>query len=329
MDSPSSNGHRWLLLITVALAVALLWYSLRGVEWRRVGEILTHARFELIAVGVGMSCSAYFLRALRWRVLLTSGGDVSIATAFWATCAGYFGNMFLPARAGEAIRTLMITARTPLTKSYVFATAFAERSSDLVFLILASPLALQAAPGKLTNASRTMTVAGIVALAMLIFIPKTERLLAWFLELVRCPEGLRAKLIGIADQVRMGVSTLHEPVRLAQFTAFTLVIWTVDVSGAVLLSYALHLSLSFAGALLLIAALGLSSAIPSTPGYVGVWQFVAVTVLAPFGFSKSDALAYILVMQVLGYLVAGGLGLLSFWKLNLSFTKRASWQQTA
>ena len=40
-------------------------------------------------------------------------------------------------------------------------------------------------------------------------------------------------------------------------------------------------------AFLLIAALGLGSALPSTPGYVGIYQFVAVTVLTPFGFSRN------------------------------------------
>jgi uncharacterized membrane protein YbhN (UPF0104 family) len=42
---------------------------------------------------------------------------------------------------------------------------------------------------------------------------------------------------------------------------------------------------------------------------VGIYQFVAVTVLRPFGFSRSDALAYILVVQAIGYV------LISFWGL--------------
>ena len=69
-------------------------------------------------------------------------------------------------------------------------------------------------------------------------------------------------------------------------------------------------------ALVLLAALGLSSAIPSTPGYVGVYQFVAATVLVPFGFSRPDALAYILISQVFNYVVVSFWGLLGLWQLN-------------
>ena len=62
-------------------------------------------------------------------------------------------------------------------------------------------------------------------------------------------------------------------------------------------AYGLHLHFSFTVAMLLLTGMGLGSALPSTPGYVGIYQFVAVTVLTPFGISRDAALAYILVAQ--------------------------------
>jgi hypothetical protein len=61
--------------------------------------------------------------------------------------------------------------------------------------------------------------------------------------------------------------------------------------------------------MLLITAMGLGSALPSTPGYVGIYQFVAVTVLVPFGFTRDAALAYILVAQAISYVTVLLLGL--------------------
>jgi len=58
-------------------------------------------------------------------------------------------------------------------------------------------------------------------------------------------------------------------------------------------------------------ALSLSSALPSTPGYVGVYQFVAVMLLKPFGISPSAAIAFIVVMQAISFAVTGVLGLLA------------------
>ena len=71
-----------------------------------------------------------------------------------------------------------------------------------------------------------------------------------------------------------------------------------------------RLTTIFGALALLLASLGLGSALPSTPGYVGIFQFVAVTVLLPFGFSRTDAIAYILVAQAMGYIVIGFWGAL-------------------
>ena len=57
--------------------------------------------------------------------------------------------------------------------------------------------------------------------------------------------------------------------------------------------------------MLLIAGLGLGSALPSTPGYVGIFQFVAVSILTPSGLGRSEAIAYILFWQAVSYLVYG------------------------
>ncbi len=77
---------------------------------------------------------------------------------------------------------------------------------------------------------------------------------------------------------------------------------------------ALGLSMALPVAFLLVAGMGLGSALPSTPGYVGIYQFVAVSVLTPFGFTRTDAIAYILLMQALSYLMIGAWGALGFWQ---------------
>ncbi len=66
----------------------------------------------------------------------------------------------------------------------------------------------------------------------------------------------------------------------------------------------------------MLSALGLSSAIPSTPGYLGVFQFVMVTVLGPFGFTQSEAVAYSLISQGTGYLVVTFWGLIGAFKIR-------------
>jgi len=96
----------------------------------------------------------------------------------------------------------------------------------------------------------------------------------------------------------------------------TVLIWVSDGLGTMVAARALELPITFSMAMLLITGLGLSSALPSTPGYVGIYQFVAVTVLVPLGIAKSGALAFILVAQAYGYLATLLLGLPCLWILR-------------
>jgi len=76
------------------------------------------------------------------------------------------------------------------------------------------------------------------------------------------------------------------------------------------------LTLTFPVAVLLLTGLALGSSLPSTPGYVGIYQFVAVTVLPPFGIAKDEALAFIVVSQAVGYLVVLAFGGFGFYRLR-------------
>lgn len=317
-NAKSSGGGKKLfyLMVAIVLAAVLLYYSLRGIDWRRVGQILASANIAYVVMCCALCTLTLFLRSYRWRILLRAEGDVSVATAFWATAAGYFGNNFLPARAGEVVRTMMISNRTRLSKAFVLTTALSERLADAIALITISAVVLLILPpgsaGWLSRGAKIFAVAGALGLAALAVLPYLEKLLKSCTRIVRLPAKLECTLHELIEHVLRGIKSFHHPVRLGGFLSLTGVIWMLDAVTTIVGAKALSLHISFAGALLLIAGLGLGSALPSTPGYVGVWQFVAVNVLTPFGVSRTDAIAYILFYQALLYVVVGFWGLLAF-----------------
>jgi uncharacterized membrane protein YbhN (UPF0104 family) len=91
-NHPAPRRHFAKLLTTVgafALAGVLLFYSLRGIDWHQVYHSITHAKpLNLVLICV-FSSIALFLRAFRWRILLSAEHPVGIPAAFWATAAGY------------------------------------------------------------------------------------------------------------------------------------------------------------------------------------------------------------------------------------------------
>jgi uncharacterized protein (TIRG00374 family) len=244
---------------------------------------------------------------------LQAEGEVSVGTAFWATSAGYFGNNFLPARAGEVIRSFMISVRSHLSKTFVLTTALCERLADAIALVTISALVLLTIPfrpGWLASAARPFAVAGAGGVLALAILPYLENVSKLLLRALPLPESVHERLHHLVEHILRGIRSFHHFGRLTGFFLLTCLIWCLDAVTTIMGAKALGISISLPVAFLLIAGLGLGSALPSTPGYVGIYQFVAVNVLTPFGISRTDSIAYILFFQALQYVVIGVWGLL-------------------
>jgi uncharacterized protein (TIRG00374 family) len=302
--------------VSFLLAAVLLYYSLRGIEWREVARIAAGARLSYLGAAAAVSTATLLLRSLRWRILLNAQGAVDVPTAFWATAAGYFGNNFLPARAGELVRTYMVSSHSGLDTPYVLATALSERVADAVALVLISALVLLTLPqppGWLAAASKPFAAVALVGVLTIAALPRLERPVMAVLDRIPWPSIRQPLLTAMAQGLR-GIRSFHDARRLLAFIGLTAVIWCADAVGSIVGGRAMGLAISLPAAFLLIAGLGLGSALPSTPGYVGIYQFVAVTVLTPFGFSRTQAIAFILVAQALSYVVMTVWGSIGLWR---------------
>lgn len=293
-------------LAGVLLAAVLLYLALRGVDVRQLGRTLASANPWLVAAACALNTLTLALRAARWRILLNGEGQVGYPPVFWATSAGYFGNNFLPARAGELVRTVLVTSASGLDTAYVLATALAERVVDAIVLVLIASTVLMLLPaqsGFLIGAARPFAVLGVIGAFVLIVLPLTGTLPHRAIARVPMPGTLRPIADAAVDGAIRGLRTFHSASRLSLFVALTAVIWTVDAYAAIVTAASIGVTLALPISFLLLSALGLSSALPSSPGYVGIYQFVAVTVLAPFGFSRAHAIAVVVVLQAASYAV--------------------------
>jgi uncharacterized membrane protein YbhN (UPF0104 family) len=303
-------------LIACALAIVLLYFSLRGIDWHRVWKLTMGARSGYLAIAGAIMTVGLFLRAARWRILLRAEHPVTIQDAFWATCAGYFGNSFLPARAGELIRTYMIHRSSGLSTAFVLTTALSERAADAFTLVGISTVALftlPAPPGWLAHASKPFGILGVGGILGIVLAPRLAFVGDWLIDHL-LPPSIREKLHSILSSVVLGIRASHNTRRLAGFGVMTIVIWSGDAAALMLTARSVHLTIPLPVAFLLLAGLGLASALPSTPGYVGIYQFVAVSILVPFGMSRTDAIGYILLLQGLQYFVVGAWGAVALWK---------------
>jgi len=309
----------WVLVFAFLLAALLLYFTLRGLDWNSFWRAITGGHYEILLLTIPLASINYFIRAVRWSTLVNTEKKIPLLSIFWANMVGYLGNAYLPARAGELIRSAYLGQKSGAGTSFVFATALVERLLDVIALVLIGCVALllqSQISSLLAEAIKFMAAAGVIGLAFVIAIPFQEQLIIRLIDRMPWPSrigGIVSKQVG---RFLVGMRSLHNISRLVSFILLTAVIWLLDGLGNMIGVHIISQSLSLGQALILLAALGLSSASPSTPGYIGVYQFVAVSVLVPFGFSRPAALAYILISQGIGYLVVSFWGLIGLWQVN-------------
>lgn len=321
--SAARQGLYW--LAALGLASALLYYSLRGVDWGRVVELLGQARLTYVSAAFGVMSLALVLRSLRWRVLLLSGADFSPVAVFWATAVGYLGNSFLPARAGELLRTVIVSRASGLTKTFVLMTVLCERLVDAVSLLAIGAgilLWLPKLPQWLEVTARPLAVGGAIGVAGLVVVPLFEPFWERVIRRLPLPDRLRTVAEHTLEQGLKGMRSLHSAQRLVVYIVLTAAIWALDGLVMMVASRSIGLWMPWSVAMLLVVGLGLGSALPSTPGYVGIYQFVAVSLLTPFGFEQSDAIAFILLFQALSYAVFLLWGLLGLSQTSPGLLRR-------
>ncbi len=108
----SSYSKPFKYVISIAVALVLMWFSFKGVKWGDFMAGLRSCRWEYILLSMAASIVAFYVRGLRWReLLLPIDPSIRRITAFNAVNIGYIANFVFP-RIGEFVRCGVITGNS-------------------------------------------------------------------------------------------------------------------------------------------------------------------------------------------------------------------------
>ena len=107
MDKKSTNILRYGLW--TAVAVLLLYFSFRGVNWKDFGAALGECRWGYVVLSMVLGALVFYIRALRWRMqLIPLDPSTSRVTCWNAYNICMITNTVLP-RVGEVVRCGYVT----------------------------------------------------------------------------------------------------------------------------------------------------------------------------------------------------------------------------
>lgn len=138
MEKKSNSFLKSFITIFVSLAFAgfFLWLALKGLDFKIIKQSLAKANYIWVVFAGFFGILAYWIRAVRWNLLLEPMGyKISNSNAFWTISFGYLMNLTIP-RSGEVARATSLygVENVPVDKS--FGTIILERVVDLVCMFI-------------------------------------------------------------------------------------------------------------------------------------------------------------------------------------------------
>ena len=299
--------------IGISVSVVFLVLAFRKVEWPEVFAAWSGARPAWMAVGVVMLVGAWLVAAVRWKVILAPAPQVSVRDTFSFISIGYLANTILPLRLGDLARATLIGRQRHLGISRALGSMALERVMDLLTLVLfIFALALVMEIPKIVQAGiATMAIGAVVMLVGLIVlslhrekIVHLHRVLCWIL-----PERFASRICTLAERFTQGLDVIKHPTRLFAVLLLSVGVWLLAGLATYIWLLAFNLNLPMWAGLFVLVVINLGSAIPSSPGYVGVYHFLAVLSLSAWNVERNPALAYAIgthALNILANVVVGG-----------------------
>lgn len=322
----------WRIWLGFLISIVFLYLALRGQDFELIWDSLRSAEYIWLAPAL----VAYFLgvavRAIRWDFLLRPLVRLSPAQVFPVVVIGYMANNVLPLRAGELVRSYALSSRYHVRKSGALGTIAVERIFDgftmVVFILIASlSIALTSDLRNVYHFAAILFAVLALVLLMLVFAPTTrDRVIARVMGLL--PDKISERLHPMVEAFIAGLGIFRRWQDLLSVVLTSLLAWLLEASTYLFIAEAFNLDLSPAAILLITAVANLATLVPSSPGYVGAFEYGVILVMtSALGISREVALSYAVVVHAALYFPVTILGFIFWWRESLSWREMRSTEE--
>lgn len=306
------------LAIGLPLSVFFLWLAIRGVSFDEVWAALSRANPWLVLLAVPFLLMLFVMQGLRWQHLVAVPDPPRRRVFVVLMFVGTAITNVVPGRPGDVARGLWLAriGRIPVARSLT--SVGVDRAMDVatVFVLLLVCLPFIEPPDWLVTLVTVGAVVCVLAAIVLV--------VAWWYSHKRNPQdpaagmekGERSWWRHQLSGIIRGLAVLSRPRDFSIAVGASFIGWAFNALGTWLVAESLGLGIGIAGALLVTSVIALGSAIPSSPGMIGTFQWLAVASLAVVSVGRADALAFSILLQAAWYIPTTLSGIPGAWWLT-------------
>ena len=323
---------RWKAVAGVGVSAFLIWWVLRGEDPGEIVAQISSANPWYFSAALLVGTAGFFVRALRWKVLLhPMKADTRLRSRFSSVSIGFALNNIFPARLGEFARAFALSKMEPVPFSGAFGSLVVERFLDSIVLVslFLVAMALPSFPGAEELLSGTVggavlrTTFGMLAIFLMglvaLLVLPGPLVLAVEKLCRHLPRGVGPRMVSALETFLESLKVLRHPVLLTKAVLWSYAFWLWQGLSFWLALRAFSIDLGFDAAVFTMAVVGFAVAIPAAPGFFGTFQLGTDLALSGvYGVAEPTALAFSFGYHLGGFFPITIIGLYYAWRLGFS-----------
>ena len=313
-------------LIGIPLSILFLYLAVRQIEIHKTIEVIKGTNYLFLIPAAIVFVIDFSLRGLRWHYLLLPIKKCKLMNLMSTTFIGFFANNILPARAGELIRIVMIGSKENISKTSTTATIILERFMDVVAILILISITffIYPYPSIVKNGIYALTAVMIFLTVLfygLMFLRTPT--LAFIKKLLSVfPKKIQQKSAILINLFIDGLEVLKDKKQMFIVLGISMLIWTIDSSVYLFIAKGMGITeIDYTGAIFIMTLTAIGISIPSSPGYLGVFEYFGILACTILGVEKSAALSFILVTHFVQFVMMTIAGMIFLARERVSLSQ--------
>jgi dolichyl-phosphate beta-glucosyltransferase len=288
----------------LGITLFCLYFATRGLDWGQFWAVVSVAERRYLLAAVAFLIASYLIRALRWFYLFPfEARQKGLHYLFPTLMIGYFANNFLPERAGELARVILMGRHNKISRAGVLSTIVAERTFDGLLLSLVGFFALQQVPlDRPWIQQITLAFCGLFLTVLVLGLSRgpVKEFSTWFSARFpgHMPASLTKKLQSMLDYLE-GITT---GLGLLRIVLLTSLIWFLELFVYAFVARGFEFWLQPFQLGIFLVTVNFASLLPTSPGGIGIIELAATEVLVLSGVERETAFAMVVTQHALQFL---------------------------
>lgn len=290
-----------------------LWLAVRGSDLASIRAALASARWVWAVPFLAVLFAFYWLKSIRWRVILSTERTIRASQLFPIVMIGYAGTAVLPMQLGELIRAYIAGKKYALPYSLTISSIAIERLFDLltILALLGSILLFgESTPEVLVKAGYVVALIVTVGFGMATWIvintQQVVTITSWILGWA--PVAVSDGACELIRTIDRGLVPLKRPRLLLNIGINSVIQWMLMGVCIWISLKALDIQVPVSAVALVLVATIVGISMPTSPGYIGNIQFAFVVALQPYGIDSAAAIAASIFYHVIAYVAVVAIG---------------------